>query len=206
MNLIKSTSKWYILVFTHDIDTCIFTLNMKCTCISNQQDRLQFYRSHLKSNWQSIYVYQARSKYLIENSQHTIKSAFIDNEHKCHIGLENTGSLIFTWKQTFLELCTQSIFWSLSTQSWLFPKSRSLCFRKIDRLWRIPSQPFYITYYMASAYMYVRTLSKQSANNMKYIGDIHWFDEEYCSYLTNGTELFFIFTSFPRENVIKVKW
>lgn len=67
---------------------------------------------------------------LIENSQHTIKSAFIDNEHKCFIGLKNTGSLIFTWKQTFFELCTQSIFWSLCTQSWLFPKSRSLCFRK----------------------------------------------------------------------------
>lgn len=157
MNLIKSTSKWYILVFTHDSDTCIFTLNMKCTCISNQQDRLQFYRSHLKSNWQSIYVYQARSKYLelslIENSQHTIKSAFIDNEHKCFIGLENTGSLIFTWKQTFFELCTQSIFWSLCTQSWLFPKSRSLCFRKNRQIMTLPSQPFYITYYVASVYI-----------------------------------------------------
>lgn len=137
---------------------------------------------------------------LIENSQHTIKSAFIDNEHKCFIGLKNTGSLIFTWKQTFFDLCTQSIFWSLCTQSWLFPKSRSLCFRKNRQIITLPSQPFYITYYMASVYMYVRTLSKQSANNMKYIGNIHWFDDEYC------TDLFFIFTSFPRENVIKVKW
>lgn len=59
---------------------------------------------------------------LIENSQHTIKSAFIDNEHKCFIGLKKHWVSNFQMKTNVL--------WTLYTVDILVPMYTKLIISK----------------------------------------------------------------------------